>query len=149
MQARLSVEDEGHKRQRWRLTEHGHLQCQAGGFCVDIDGKKECGDTPDQGANVIMWAMKLPNPAYPEATNQMWVYDGSHFTSKMNGTVLSLAYADLFGEPPRCDHKPESAGVGMGVEVFSNFCVTDPDGPYSRQTTSLAINRARQMWTFE
>ena len=57
--------------QLWRLTEHGHLICQGGQFCVDIDGKNMA-----EHARVIMWVVKLPNPAFPPAKNQMWVHAG-------------------------------------------------------------------------
>ena len=56
-------------RQMWKLNEHGHLICQAGEFCVDIDGKNAA-----EFANVIMWDVKLPNPQFPLATNQLWVH---------------------------------------------------------------------------
>jgi hypothetical protein len=152
MQSKLSVGDEGHAMQQWRLTEHGHLQCQAGGFCIDIDGKN-----PDEGAKVIMWTMKLPNPAYPEATNQMWVYgdrrrtvwcqstptfvDVFCFVSKMNGKVLSIAMADLY--------KPKTAGAGMGLEMSENMCEVDDDGRDQRMAMGPVVNLQRQVWAFE
>jgi hypothetical protein len=148
MQSRLSVGHEGHALQQWRLTEHGHLQCQAGGFCIDIDGKN-----PDEGAKVIMWTMKLPNPAYPEATNQMWVYGGRGpcFVSKMEGKygdfkVLSIAGSDLFG-----GDKPKNAGAGMGLEMSENMCEGD-DGSASgdmRMAMGPVANKMRQVWAFE
>ncbi len=56
-------------RQMWKLNEHGHLICQAGEFCVDIDGRNAA-----EFANLIMWDVKLPHPQYPLATNQLWVH---------------------------------------------------------------------------
>jgi hypothetical protein len=79
-------EHEGVRHQQWRLTEHGHLQCRAGEFCIDIDGKNA-----DEFAQVIMWDVKLPSPDFPEATNQMWVYSGDgYLVSKMHGMVLQV-----------------------------------------------------------
>ena len=79
-------EHEGVRHQQWRLTEHGHLQCRAGEFCIDIDGKNA-----DEFAQVIMWDVKLPNPDFPKATNQMWVYSGDgYLVSKMHGMVLQV-----------------------------------------------------------
>jgi serine/threonine protein kinase len=56
-------------RQLWKLGEHGHLICQAGNFCVDIDGKNVA-----EGAKIILWDVKLPHPDYPPAKNQQWVH---------------------------------------------------------------------------
>ena len=55
--------------QLWRLGTEGHLICQGGGFCVDIDGRNTA-----EFAAVIMWDVKLPNPQFPPAKNQMWVH---------------------------------------------------------------------------
>jgi hypothetical protein len=112
LQTRFGAGDEGHKRQQWRLTEHGHLQCQAGEFCIDIDGKN-----PGKGAKVIMWTMKLPSPAYPEATHQMWVYEHGQITSKMHGKVLRVAFNDM--------RMQGGGGAGMGVEVGTPYVVEE------------------------
>ena len=58
-------------RQLWRVGEHGHLVCRGGEFCVDIDGKNTA-----EFAKLIMWDVKLPNPQFPLAKNQMWIHAG-------------------------------------------------------------------------
>lgn len=58
-------------RQLWRLGEQGHLICQGGEFCVDIDGQNR-----QEGAKLIMWDVKLEHPQFPPAKNQMWVHAG-------------------------------------------------------------------------
>jgi hypothetical protein len=66
-------------RQLWRLGEQGHLICQGGEFCVDIDGQNR-----QEGAKVIMWDVNLPHPDYPIAKNQLWV----HATGGTYKTIL-------------------------------------------------------------
>ena len=132
LQTRFGAGDEGHKRQQWRLTEHGHLQCQAGEFCIDIDSKN-----PGEGAKVIMWTMKLPSPAYPEATNQMWVYEHGQITSKMHGKVLRVAPAAFMNG---------GSGAGMGVEVGTPHVYDDKFDAGRGSTIAIIYS---QRWSFE